>query len=564
MNLLDNKILKVMIESASNQIQNNIEKINDMNVFPVPDGDTGTNMGLTFTAAADSVLELDEDATAFEIFETLSKSALRNARGNSGVILSQILRGLWTGVGKAETMDISTLKNAMCSARDTAYRAVMKPTEGTILTVVREIAEFAEQRFVEFDDINQFLDAVYHAGEASLMNTPEILPVLKQAGVVDAGGCGIMTLFHGAVSALATGAAVEIRDGEGTAKKSVGKSGSAAKNSEIDTADIKYKYCTEFLINKHGDREPAQFMAAIKTKGDCMLVIDDEDIVKVHIHTNNPGFVLEQAIKLGELTNLKIDNMKYQHSENIGSSKPKSVDNKLVDKNGGISENPNISESKKEYGFVSVVSGDGMKDLFDSLACDCIVEGGQTMNPSTQDLLDAVESVNAKNVFIFPNNKNIILAAEQVNALTDSNVIVIATKNIPQGITAIASFNDDAGVDENIEMMNEMIGMVKCGQITYAARSTKMNGFDIHEGDVMGVIGSDVCMIGKDIEQVCIELAEKLVDDESGVISVYYGEDVDREKAKVVADNLAGKFNDLDVNINYGGQAVYYYIIAVE
>lgn len=565
MNLLDNKILKVMIISASNQIQNNIEKINDMNVFPVPDGDTGTNMGLTFVAAANSVSELDDLATASEIFETLSKSALRNARGNSGVILSQILRGLWTGVGEAEYLDISALKNAMCSARDTAYRAVMKPTEGTILTVVREIAEFAEQHFVEHDEISQFLNAVYDAGTVSLMNTPEILPVLKQAGVVDAGGCGIMTLLHGAVSGLRAGEAVKLQDENSMSIKGSTKSSAALSNSTIDTANIKFKYCTEFLINKKGDRGTAQFMAAIKPKGDCMLVIDDDDIVKVHIHTNNPGFVLEQAIKLGELTNLKIDNMKYQHSENIDDLKSESGDKPDNDaENGKIIEFSKNSDSKKEYGFVSVVSGDGMRDLFDSLECDYIVEGGQTMNPSTQDLLDAVESVDAKNVFVLPNNKNIILAAEQVNDLTDSNVIVIATKNMPQGISAIASFNQDAEIDENIEMMKEMVSMVKCGQITYAARSTRMNGFDIHEGDVMGVIGSDVSMVGIEMEDVCIQLAEKLIDDDSAVISLYYGEDIDKEKAKKVADKLTDKFGDLDVNINYGGQAVYYYLIAVE
>lgn len=569
MKILDSKTLKIMIMSAANNIRNNVDKINDMNVFPVPDGDTGTNMSMTFTAAAKNAVMLGDESGVSDILESLAKSALRNARGNSGVILSQILRGLWQGVKDCKEAGTSEIKNAVCSARDVAYRAVMKPTEGTILTVVREIAENAEENFVKYDDTLEFIKALYDAGIQSLKNTPEILPVLKQAGVVDAGGCGLMTLFGGAVDGLENGKALEINENISAAEKSE----SSAISGEIDTANIKYKYCTEFLINKDGDRSAAQFMAAIRPKGDCMLVIDDDEIVKVHIHTNHPGFVIEQAIKLGELTNLKIDNMKYQHNEKIGQDTVLSDNTNIVSEadkdyatSGEVLEfaKPSKDSGKKKYGIVSVVSGDGMKELFESLDCDKIVEGGQTMNPSTQDILDAVESINAENVFVLPNNKNIILAAEQVGGLTDTNVIVIPTRNMPQGISALAVFDDGSDPDENTAAMNEMADMVKCGQITYAARNSRMNGLDIHEGDIMAVIGSDVSFVGIDMEIVALELTKRLVDDDCGVISVYYGDDVTEDTAKKLADKIENEYGGLDVNLNYGGQAVYSYIIAAE
>lgn len=546
---LDSKSLKLMIASASNQILNNVEKVNDMNVFPVPDGDTGTNMSMTFSAAAKSVVDLDNKKSPVEVLGVLSKSALRNARGNSGVILSQILRGLWQGAEQSGELDVSGVKHALCEARDTAYRAVMKPTEGTILTVIREIAEYAEAHFVEYDDVTLFLKAVLEAGRKSLAKTKEILPVLKQVGVVDAGGFGVIILLGGAVSALESGKAAELEESGKANNKQIASQG--IKNAEADTSDIKFRYCTEFLINKDSERSAAQLMAAIKQKGDCMLVIDDDEIVKVHIHTNHPGFVLEQALKLGELTSIKIDNMKYQHNEIVNGSQ----------------EEDELSDDEtelKKYGFVAVSSGDGLSQLFESLNCDKIVAGGQTMNPSTQDILDAVLDVKAENVFVLPNNKNIILAAEQVKELTDVNVIVIPTKNMPQGIAAIAVFNEDADLDENIFMMNESADLVKCGQVTYAVRDTRINGVDVENGDIMAVIGSDLSVVGSDVNEVAKELAEKLVDEDSGVISIYYGKDIEKEKATELSAYLENKYSDLDVNLNYGGQNVYYYIIAVE
>ncbi|MEG2380862.1 MAG: DAK2 domain-containing protein, partial [Oscillospiraceae bacterium] len=502
MNAIELKDLQLMIESASNNLQNNKKLINDLNVFPVPDGDTGTNMSLTFGVAAADVLKKDIK-TAGELTHALAKSALRNARGNSGVILSQILRGFSSRLRDVENITVSDLKNATMGGRDTAYRAVMKPTEGTILTVIREIAEFAEEHFVEYDDVSKFLEALLEAGQKSLANTPEYLPVLKQAGVVDAGGMGVVVLLEGMVKAFVSGKVVELT--EDAASEKIAETSNAKESAEVN---IKYHYCTEFLINKTPDRQAKQFIAAIESKGDCMLVIDDEEIVKVHIHTNHPGFVIEQALKLGELTRLKIDNMKYQHDE------------KLIE---NADENKIKTEDVKPYGFVAVSSGSGMSEIFKSVDVDIVVEGGQTMNPSTQDLLDAVGRVNAETVFILPNNKNIILAAEQVCGLAKCKVVVIPTRNIPEGISAVLGFDEGSSVEENIEVMNAMKNDVKCGQITFAARDSRMDNNDIHEGDIMGIVGSKIEFTGNNMNAVCHELTDSLVTDETGVISIYYG-----------------------------------------
>ncbi len=535
--------IRLMIESASHNLQNNKKMINDLNVFPVPDGDTGTNMGLTFSAAATAALEGDYKKSG-ELISALAKASLRNARGNSGVILSQILRGIASSLDGLDEFSPEDLKNAACNGRDTAYRAVMKPTEGTILTVVREAAEYAESAYESFDDSVKFFEEIIKAARESLERTPEILPVLKQAGVVDAGGCGIVTLLEGASYALANKKAIELLDGE-----DMGKASSKANaGAELDTADIRFKYCTEFIIQKSSpDRQVNQFTAAIKSKGDCMLVIDDEEIVKVHIHTNHPGYVMEQAVKLGELINIKVDNMKYQHSENIKDAVPQSTPQEM-----------------KKYGVVAVSAGAGISEVFKSVNVDKIVEGGQTMNPSTQDLADAVNSVPAETVFILPNNKNIILAAEQVNDICDKNVIVIPTKNIPQGITAMLAFEEDVDAETNENAMNEMMLSVKCGQVTFAARDSEIGEFKIHENDVMGMIGSDISNIGTDLNLVSFELAQKMIEEDSALVTVYYGEDTDEETANKLADMISEKYGDIDVSVVNGGQPVYYYMIAVE
>ncbi len=538
----------LMIESASNNLQNNKKAINDLNVFPVPDGDTGTNMGLTFSGAAAAALSSGEKNVG-NVIGILAKASLRNARGNSGVILSQILRGVSGALSGKEELTVEDIKNAACGGRDTAYRAVMKPTEGTILTVVREGAEFAEQNYENFDDAAEFFYAVIKACKESLDRTPEILPVLKQAGVVDAGGCGVVTLLEGAAVALKDGKAIEAK--EGAVSLTSGAAGGAAASAEIDTANIKFQYCTEFIIQKSSpDRQTNQFEAAISPKGDCMLVIADEDIVKVHIHTNHPGFVIEQALKLGELINIKIDNMKYQHSENAESAAAQ-TEEELVE--------------LKKYGIVAVSAGSGLTEVFKSVGVDMIVEGGQTMNPSTQDLADAASRIPAEVVYILPNNKNIILAAEQVcDIIDDKKVIVIPTKNIPQGISAMLAFDEDCDEEANTEAMKEMLDTVKCGQVTFAARDSAAYGLEIHEGDVMGMVGSDITDLGNDLNQVSFDLTMRMIDDTSEVVTVYYGADVDEETARALADKVSEANGDVDVTVVYGGQPVYYYMIAVE
>ncbi len=541
MKTIDTKLLELMIESASNNLKNNKKAINDLNIFPVPDGDTGTNMSMTFGGALSTISGFEGGCGAR--VKALAKAALRNARGNSGVILSQIIRGLYKGIDGADELSVEVIKNAAVGAKKAAYDAVMKPTEGTILTVVRQIAEFAQDNYESFDEADEFLRALYKRGNESLASTPEMLPVLKQAGVVDAGGQGIMTLFEGMIFVLNTGEIIKSQDGAKEAPTMAVKS--------TENVDIKFLYCTEFIINKTADRKTAQFTASVKDKGDCMLVIEDDEIVKVHIHTNHPGTVIEEALKLGELNNLKIDNMKYQHDEKTEI---------------GEEALPTQAETAppEKYGFVAVCAGDGLAEVFKSLGVSKVVEGGQTMNPSTQDILDAVERVNAENVFVLPNNKNIIMAAEQVDALTKKNVIVLPTKNVPQGISAMMGFDGDCEIEDNREAMMEMAGGVTCGQLTFAARDTEVDGVEIHEGDIMGLSPKGIEIVGDDLKSCAMELAEAMADEDSAVISVYYGADVSEEDANDLLEALEEKYPDLDVALYYGGQPIYYYIISIE
>lgn len=551
MRTIDSSDVALMLESASNNLQNNKKAINDLNVFPVPDGDTGTNMGLTFGAAVQVALS-DKNASAGDMMGFLSKASLRNARGNSGVILSQILRGVSKALAGKTEFGVDDIKNAAAAGRDTAYRAVMKPTEGTILTVVREGAEFAEENADKFDDASEFFSAYIQACRESLERTPEILPVLKQAGVVDAGGCGVVTILEGAEYALKNGKPIESAD-----SAEVKSSAAASGSTDIDTANIRFQYCTEFIIQKSSaDRQASQFKAAIAPKGDCMLVIDDEDIVKVHIHTNHPGFVMEEALKLGQLINIKVDNMKYQHSENIRSAEEEKAESD--------SETAQEPVELKKYGVVAVSAGDGLTEVFKSVNVDKVVQGGQTMNPSTQDLLDAANSVHAEIIYILPNNKNIILAAEQVNDICDKKVIVIPTKNIPQGISAMLAFDPDADEGANTEAMTEMMNSVKCGQVTFAARDSAVGGLEIHKDDVMGMFGSEIAELGSDINDVSEKLAEKMIDEETALITIYYGADTDEQSAQKLADAISEKHSDIDVSVVKGGQPVYYYMIAAE
>ncbi len=543
MNNIDTAALRLMIESAAANLSNKRKQVDDLNVFPVPDGDTGTNMSLTFGGAAAAVSELEtEDASA--LMSKLASAALRNARGNSGVILSQIIRGFARGVEGKAALCIEDVRAALDGSRKTAYRAVMKPTEGTILTVIREISEFADGAAEKYDDIGAFMHAVLEAGQKSLRGTTDLLPALRQAGVVDAGGMGLITLIEGALYAFDNGKTIEAQEPQ-TVRTTV-KTAAAA--------DIRFLYCTEFIINKTRDRKVTQFRSAIQEKGDCMLVIDDEEIVKVHIHTNHPGYVIEQALKLGELTNLKIDNMKYQHNE------------KIADTESAAAQENTESEPqpKKKYGFAAVSSGSGLAEIFRSLNVDEIIEGGQTMNPSTQELLDSVEKIPAETVFILPNNKNIILAAEQVDALSKKQVIVVPTVNIPQGISAMMAFDEAQSPSDNAAEMSEMAESVSCGQVTFAARDTELDGFDIHEGDCLGICGKDITDVTETPEEAAEKLAERMVNEDSAVVSVYYGEDTKKETAEAVCAAIGERFPELDVSAYYGGQPVYSYIISVE
>lgn len=538
---LDGNMLKKAFLSGANNLENNKKMVDDLNVFPVPDGDTGTNMSMTVMAAARKIPAVEENSVS-KVAECIASASLRGARGNSGVISSQLFRGFYKGLGGLDEVNTVQLAAAFKSANDTAYKAVMKPTEGTILTVSRETAEYAVKVAAETEDICEFAKKVVAHAKATLDKTPDMLPVLKQAGVVDAGGMGLYVILNGCLSAL------EGNEIEAEVKTDVVSSG-VAMSENIDTADIKFMYCTEFIINKKSaSYSVASFRAAIQDKGDCMLVIDDDEVVKVHIHTNNPGFVLEKAVKLGELESIKIDNMKIQHSENIAEAKVEAAP----------------AEPAKKYGMVAVAAGEGMENIFMEIGVDKMVEGGQSMNPSTEDILRAVDSVNAETVFVFPNNKNIILAAEQVDELTEKNVVVIPTKTIPQGISALLSFDPDAETEVNRDAMLEAVALVKTGSVTFAARDSEIDGMNIKKDDIMGMEEGKITHLGSNPADVVMELLSDMADSDSSMISVFYGSDVSEENAAELEKKINEAYPKLDCMVHNGGQPLYYYIISIE
>lgn len=533
--IIDGVLFKSMVVSGANNLSNNKKMVDDLNVFPVPDGDTGTNMSMTVSAASRELLAT-ESTSVSEIAQIIASASLRGARGNSGVIMSQLFRGLATGVKGKDKIDSVSFANALKSASDTAYKAVMKPTEGTILTVAREAAEKALEICNTTEDTEKFLEGVIEGARDALNRTPEMLPVLKQAGVVDAGGMGFLVILEGMFLAL-KGSAVE------PLEKDEQQTVSTVNKENIDTANIKFMYCTEFIINKKSaNYSVASFRASIEKKGDCMLVIDDVDIVKVHIHTNNPGFVLEQAVKIGDLSNIKIDNMKIQHNETIAAPK----------------------EPEKELGVVAVANGDGIEELFKDVGVDQIVKGGQSMNPSAEDIAVAVEKVNAKTVYVLPNNKNIILAAQQVCELTEKNVIVIPTKSIPQGMTAMLSFDPSSCAEDNEKAMAEAITTVKTGSVTFASRDSEMDGIEIKKDDIMGLVESKIITVGDNVDEVATEILDNMYDEESSIISVYYGNGVTEEQAAGLEQKLSEQYKSCDIMVYYGGQPIYYYIVCVE
>lgn len=558
---LDCQTVKKMFIAGAQNLEAKKEWINELNVFPVPDGDTGTNMTLTILSAAKEVNSLSEPT-----FETLAKAissgSLRGARGNSGVILSQLFRGFTKEIKGVEAVDGKIIARAFERAVETAYKAVMKPKEGTILTVAKGVAVKAMETAKKTDDLEIiFKEAIEH-GDYILSQTPEMLPVLKQAGVVDSGGQGLMQVLKGAYNAF-LGKETEFTPYEDIALDSQ----VVSETSDIDTADIKFGYCTEFIImlEKHYDEEEERsFKAYLESIGDSLVVVSDDDIVKIHVHTNDPGLAIQKALTYGSLTRMKIDNMREEHHERlIKDAEKKAAEQKAADK--AREEALRAKEPRKKYGFISVSIGDGINEIFNGLGVDYIIEGGQTMNPSTEDILNAIDSVNADTVYVFPNNKNIILAANQAETLVeDKKVIVIPSKTIPQGITAIINFIPEKSPEENAGNMIEEMNRVKTGQVTYAVRDTELDGFSVKENDIMGIGDTGIVSVGTDIKSATIDMIDSLIDEESELISIYYGADVTKEDADNIAAELKAKYTAVEFEVNYGGQPIYYYVVSVE
>ena len=556
LNTIDAKMLQRMFLAGAKSIEAKKEYINELNVFPVPDGDTGTNMTLTIMSAAKEVSLLTNPKIE-DLAKAISGGSLRGARGNSGVILSQLFRGFTKEVKEHNQINVTLMANAFSKAVETAYKAVMKPKEGTILTVARGGAERAAELVSETTDLVVFGREVIKRMEEVLEYTPELLPVLKEAGVVDSGGQGLLEIVKGAYDAM-IGKKVDITitpQHTTTAKKLV-------DTENISTADIKFGYCTEFIImleNQYGPKKEQEFKEYLESIGDSIVVVSDDDIVKVHVHTNDPGLAIQRALKYGSLSRMKIDNMREEHNEKLilEAEMQSAVTTKATQ--------AVKAEPRKPVGFVAVSIGDGINNIFKGLGVDYLIEGGQTMNPSTEDMLNAIEHVNADTIFILPNNSNIILAAEQAKALTeDKEIIVIPSKTVPQGITAIINYVFDKSASENQTRMIEEMARVKTGQVTYAVRDTSLDGKDIKQGDIMGIGDKTILSVGADISETAIDLIKQLVDEESELISIYYGKETSEEEANAIADHIMEEYPMVDVEVHMGGQPIYYYVLSVE
>lgn len=551
-------VLAKMFLAGAQNIEAKKDYINELNVFPVPDGDTGTNMSMTIMSAAKEVTALNKPAMK-DLAKAISSGSLRGARGNSGVILSQLLRGFTKAIKEEKEIDVLALAVACQRARDTAYKAVMKPKEGTILTVASGIATKAAEMAEETDDLEVFIPAVIEHAQDVLNQTPEMLPVLKEAGVVDSGGQGLLEVIKGAYDAF-LGKEIDYSVIEPSTGVTVNK-----VNAE-DTADIKFGYCTEFIIltekefTEDDEREFKKFLSSI---GDSIVCVADDDVVKIHVHTNDPGLAIQKALTYGQLSKMKIDNMREEHQEKLIRDAEKLAEQQANEEAAHEEKKP--AEPRKAMGFIAVSIGAGMNEIFKELGADYIIEGGQTMNPSTEDMLNAIDRVNADTVFILPNNKNIVLAANQAKSLVEEKeIIVIPTKTVPQGITAIINFMPDADAKTNEEAMLEEIKNVKTGQVTYAVRDTHIDDKEIHEGDIMGIGDSGILAVGKDLEETTKELIANLVDEDSELISIYYGEEVSEEDAEKFTEEITELYPDVDVDIQFGGQPIYYYVLAVE
>ena len=545
---------KMFLAGAAN-LEAKKEYINELNVFPVPDGDTGTNMTLTIMSAAKEVSAL-ENPDMVSISKAISSGSLRGARGNSGVILSQLLRGFTKEIREYQEIDAAVLARACDRATATAYKAVMKPKEGTILTVAKGAAQKAQEMAETTEDLELFLSEVIKYAEEVLAQTPEMLPVLKEAGVVDSGGQGLIEVLHGAFDAF-QGKEVDYTAIEASAGTKM------VRPSQQAEADIKFGYCTEFIImteNQFTEKDEADFKAYLESIGDSIVCVADEDVVKVHVHTNDPGLAIQKALTYGQLSRMKIDNMREEHQEKLIKDAEKTAAEQAAKK-----AQMKKKEPRKQVGFIAVSIGDGMNEIFRELGVDYIIEGGQTMNPSTDDMLTAIDNVNADHIFILPNNKNIILAANQARSLTkDKDILVIPTKTVPQGITAVINYMPEADVDTNLETMEEGIKNVKTGQVTYAVRDTHIDDKTIHEGDIMGIGDQGILSVGQSVEETTKEMLEAMVDEDTELISMYYGQDVLAEDAEKFAEAVAELYPDVDVDLHSGGQPIYYYVVSVE
>lgn len=549
---IDGYDLRNMMINASNNLEDKKEFVNSLNVFPVPDGDTGTNMSMTFRSAVAEAEKLDNNSIS-EVARKIARGALMGARGNSGVILSQIFRGIAKGLEGKYEVDAVTFANSIQEGSKYAYKAVMRPTEGTILTIIRAAAESATN--ANESDIVRMLDKVCKFSKSVLDKTPDMLPALKEAKVVDAGGMGLLIILEGMYEALNKNIEAKIEDVKITSDKyNISKPAQAS----IQAEDIKFGYCTEFFVHTNDAAEKSlELKRTFEPIGDSMIVIGVDDVIKVHIHTNDPGFVLSEAVKLGELSKIKIDNMREEHRKILELEYATTEEE--VDSKGN---NKIIEET--EYGFVSVTMGNGLKNIFKDLGVDWVIEGGQTMNPSTQDIIECINKINAKNIFVLPNNKNIIMAAEQAAKISEKNVIVIPTKTIPQGITAVTAFNPDSTIKENIDAMNLVIESVCTGSVTYAVRDTEMDGKVIKEGNILGLVEGKISEVGKDIFEVCDTVISNMITDESELVTIFYGKDCNQEKVEEFIIKLEERYPEIDIQCYSGEQPLYYFIMSVE
>ena len=552
------EVLAKMFLAGAKNLDAKKEWINELNVFPVPDGDTGTNMSMTIMSAAKEVSGL-ADPTMKTLAKAISSGSLRGARGNSGVILSQLFRGFCKVIAEYDEIDVNVLCEAVQKAVETAYKAVMKPKEGTILTVAKGAANKALELADETDDLVYFCDEVIKEADIVLSRTPDMLPVLKQAGVVDSGGQGLMQVLKGAFDSL-TGKEIDYTIEDASTGSGV------VKISAQTEAEIKFGYCTEFIIVLNrplSDKEERDYKAFLESIGDSIVVVADDEIVKTHVHTNDPGLAIQEALKHGSLSKIKIDNMREEHQEKLIKDAEKLAAQQKED----VAEQEEAAEEqpKKDMGFISVSIGEGMNEIFRGLGADYIIEGGQTMNPSTEDMLNAIEHVNAEHIFILPNNKNIVMAANQAASLVeDKEIIVIPTKTIPQGITALVNFIPDHTAEENKENMLEEIALVKTGQVTYAVRDTEIDGKEIKQDDYMGIGDKSILSVGKDLKETTLEMVDAMVDEDSAIVSIYYGSDAEEAAAEALGLAIEEKYPDVEVEINNGGQPIYYYVISVE